>query len=271
MTYVKANVLKPSNLNAGKGGDKKNVVYIIDVADLLNEASRDSKGVLISGSHSFKENAYAIKLYCTPGTHEGKVTTEGDPDSKGLMQQYKIEHPGSELEKLEFEANWINRSVIIIEERCSDNVKFQYGASCAPLILDIEATDNKDANKSVYTFKSILKGPNKAKYEGTVSVASPVATLDADATIIDLSSGEGEYQLTDNTVPTQILSCSNEVDDLVFTVLGSGGSNPATIQAGGDFFLKNGTTWTGLANSKITFKVFKDASSNYVFFELSRV
>lgn len=268
--YVKKNIIKPSGMSPGKGGDKKDKVTIIDLDDLLNEASRDDKGVLIAGSHTFKENAYGVQLYVTPGTHEGKVTSEGEIDSEGFMQEYKLEHPGSELDILEFVANWINKNVLIIDERCSDGAKYQFGSSCAPLRLQLESTDNKEMNKSILTFKSALKGPMKAKYEGNVTLPSVTGTVDADATTVDLANGSGEYQLQDNAAATEITTCSNAADGLIFTLVGSGGNNPATISSGNDFLLKNGTTWTGLANSKITFKAFKDGAGTFKFIELSR-
>lgn len=270
MSYVKANVLKPTGMSPGKGGNKKDKVYIIDIDDLLSEASRDAKGVLISGSHVFRANAYGVQLYVTPGTHDGKVTSEGDVDAEGFMQEYVIEHPGSELEILEFIANWINRNVMIIDERCSDGVKFQFGSSCAPLRLQTESQDNKEMDKHTLTFKSAVKGPMKAKYEGTVTLPSAVATVAADATTVNLSNGGGEYQLTDNAAATEITTCTNAVNGMIFTLLGSGGNNPATIPAGNDFLLKDGTTWTGLANSKITFKAFEDGAGSFKFIEISR-
>ena len=270
MSYVKATVAKPSGMSPGKGADKKDKISIIDLDDLVNEASRDSKGILISGSHVFKENAYGIQLYMTPGTFQGKSTSEGDPDSEGFIQEVVIVHPGSKQEIREFRANWINKNILIIAEKCSDGSKDQYGASCAPLRMKLEAIDDKEMNKSTFTFTSSNKGPDVAIYEGTVTLPSVAATVDADATSVDLSNGEGEYQLTDNAAATEITTCSNAVDGMVFTLLGSGGDNPATIPAGNDFLLTEGTIWTGLANSKITFKAFKDGAATFKFIELSR-
>lgn len=270
MSYVKANVVKPTGIAPGKGADKKDKVTIFDFDDLTNEASRDAKGILISGSHVFKSNAYAIQLYMTPGSFEGKSNSEGDFDAEGFMQEVKMDHPGSKLDLLEFRQNWINKNIGIIIERCSDGSKEQYGATCAPLRLKVEGQDTKEMNKSTFTFSSANKGPDIAKYEGTVPLPSVADTVDADATSVDLANGSGEYQLTDNAAATEITTCSNAADGLVFTLLGSGGSNPATIPSGNDFLLKNGTTWTGLANSKITFKAFKDGAATYKFYELSR-
>jgi len=136
--------------------------------------------------------------------------------------------------------------------------------------MKVEATDDKDNNKSMFTFTSSVKGPNVAIYQGTITLSEPVDTVAADATSIDLTAGEGEYQLTDNRVATVIETCTNAVNGMVFTLLGSGGNEPATITKANDFVLASGTTWTGLANSKITFKAFKSDTAAWKFFELSR-
>jgi len=268
--YTKIDLNKPSVQSPGKGGNKKDQIIIIDVDDLTTEAARDSKGVLITGNHVFKAGAYAIKVYGTIDTISGKVTTEGDIDAEGFKFEYGFSHPGSALEKLEFESAYINKSVILIQESCSDGTKKQYGSKCAPLRMKLEATDDKDSNKSMFTFTSSVKGPNVAIYQGTITLSAPVDTVAADATSIDLTEGTGEYQLTDNTVATVLTTCTNAVDGMVFTLLGSGGTNPASITSANDFVLSNGTTWNALANAKITFKAFKSGSSAWKFFELSR-
>jgi hypothetical protein len=268
--YTKIDLNKPSVQSPGKGGNKKDQVIFIDVDDLTSEAARDSKGVLITGNHVFKEGAYAVKVYGTIDTLSGKITSEGDIDAEGFKAEYVFSHPGSALEKLEFESAWINKSIIIIQENCSDGTKKQYGSKCAPLRMKVEAMDDKDSNKSTFTFTSSVKGPNVAIYQGTITLSAPVDTVDADDTTIDLAAGEGEYQLTDNSGATVITTCTNAVDGMVFTLLGSGGTNPSSITKANDFVLKDGTTWNGLANAKITFKAFKSDAAAWKFFELSR-
>lgn len=270
MSYTKIDLTKPTVQSPGKGGNKKDQVIFIDVDDLTSEAARDSKGVLITGNHVFKAGTYAIKVYGTIDTLAGKMTSEGDIDAEGFKGEYIFAHPGSTLEKLEFESAWINKNIILIQENCSDGTMKQYGSKCAPMRMKIEATDDKDNNKSMFTFTSSVKGPNVAIYQGTITYATPVDTVDADDTSIDLTAGAGEYQLTDNTVATVITTCTNAVHGMVFTLLGSGGTNPASITKANDFVLVDGTTWNGLANAKITFKAFKSDAAAWKFFELSR-
>lgn len=270
MSYTKIDLAKPSIQSPGKGGNKKDTIIIIDVDDLVSEAARDSKGVLITGNHVFKEGTYAIKVYGTIDTISHKVKTEGDIDAEGFTFECNWSHPGSALEKLEFESAFINKSVILIQESCSDGTKKQYGSKCAPLRMKSEAVDDKDNNRSTFTFTSSVKGPNVAIYQGTITLSEVADTVNANATSIDLAAGEGEYQLTDNAAPTVITTCTNAVDGMTFTLLGSGGTNPATVPKANDFVLASGVTWTGLANSKITFKAFKSDAAAWKFFELSR-
>jgi len=269
MSYVKVNVSKPSKVAPGRGGDKKNKVTIVDVADLLVEAKRDDKGIVINDKHIFKENAYAINIEVTPSSIAGKGNSDGDLDAEGVTQELVFEHPGSEQEIREFRANMLGRDVMIFVERCSDGQINQYGEACNPMRMKFEATDDKDVNKTVFTFNSVVKGKDIAIYKNTLTLSEPVATVAADATSIDLSAGEGEYQLTDNAAATEITTATNAVDGMRFTVLGSGGTNPATI-TGNDFILSNGASWTGLANAKITFQAFKDGAASWKFIEISR-
>jgi hypothetical protein len=267
--YVKVNVAKPTRISPGKGGDKMAELTLVDANDVLTLAQRDSKGIKITGNHVFKPGAYAIKLYVTQDSIAGKATSEGEIDAEGIMQEIVVAHPGSAAEIREFRSNWLNRDAIAFVKKCSDNTVDQYGDKCAVLRMKFEHTDDKDQNKTVFTFASAVKGPDIAIYEGTLTLAEPVALVDADATTINLTAGEGEYQLQDNTGATVITTCTNATDGLVFTLIGSGGTNPASI-SGGDFVLKNGTAWSGLVNATITFKAFKDGAATWKFFELSR-
>jgi hypothetical protein len=270
MSYVKVNVARPAKASPGSGGDKKNKVTIVDVADILTHQPRDSKGILISGKHVFKAGAYAIELYVTPSSIAAKNTGEGEIDAEGVIQEFVFAHPGTEQEILEFRANWLGKDVLIFDEACSDGRILEYGGLCAPLRMKFEGTDDKDAKKTVFTFTSTNKGPNVAIYNNTLTLSDVTTTVAADATFIDLTNGSGEYQLTDNTIATQITTCSNASDGLVFTLLGSGGTNPASIVTGGNLLLKDGTSWSGIAGATITFKAFKDGGATFKYFELSR-
>ncbi len=271
MSYVKVDVAKPTKRSPGAGADKKDIITFVDIDDLTSEAARDDKGIVITGNHQFKANAYAIQMYVTPSSIAGKPKSEGEVDEEGILQELVVAHPGSSKEIREFRTNWLGRNVMAFIKHCSDNSVDQYGSSCAPLRLQFEGTDDKDMNKSVLTLASTNKGPDVAIYEGTLTLSDVAATVAADATTVDLASGEGEYQLTDGGAAAATLTtCTNAVDGMVFTLLGSGGSFPSTITDANDFVLATGVSWSAIAGATITFKAFKDGAASWKFIELSR-
>lgn len=268
--YVKVNVPKPGD-NLGIGGDKKAEIIFFDWDDVLTFPARDSKGILITGDILFKENAYMIKVYGTQHTIKNTAGAEGDPDSKGVIQGVEFSHPGSKLEMREFRTNWMNRNVGIIVEKPESGIKDLYGSPGAPLQLQFASTDDKDTNNTVFTFKSSQKGPDVAIYEGSVTFDTVQGTVAADATAVNVAAGQGEYQLTTGgAAAAEILNLTNPSDGGIYTILGSGGAFPSTIETGGNFVLKDGTTWTALANSRLTLKAIKDGAASFKFIEQSR-
>ena len=269
MSYVKVNVAKPG-ANLGVGGNKKAEIIVFDMDDVLAFPARDDNGHVSTADITFKPGAYMIKLYATQNTIECGHKGEGDPDKKGYIQNVKFEHPGSQPEIFEFDANWINRNVGIIIQRCSDQQKLLYGTPCAPMQMVSEKQDTKDTDHTTFTFASTQKGPIECNYQGSVSFDTVKDTVPADETTVDVAAGAGEYQLTDGTVSdATITALTNAIDGATYKLLGSGGSFPSTI-TGGSFILKNGTTWTAILGATLTVKAFKDGVSTYKFLELSR-
>lgn len=273
MSYVKIDVAKPG-LNKGAGGDKKDRIILFDMDDLLSKSmpARDANGVVMTANLTFVPNAYMITLYATSTTIKVGSNTEGDPDAEGFIHTLEFEHPGNELAIREFKQNWLSRNIGAIVEHCSSNKKDLLGSPCAPLRLTIKWEDDKDKNKSTLSFKSALKfGYDVADYQGTTTFDTVTDTVEEDGVSIDLAAGEGKYQLTDGSAaPVEIATCTNAVNGMTFTLLGSGGDHPSTIEAGGDFELAAGATWTALSGASITFRVFKNAANAFKFIEVSR-
>ena len=269
MTYVKLSVLKPGD-NMGVGGDKKDKIIVFDWDDVLTVPARDSKGIVITGNLVFNPGAYMSKVYATQSSIKAGADSEGDPDAKGITQSVDFEHPGDSVEIREFRANWMNKNIGIIIEKCSSSLKNLYGTPCSPLQMVFKAEDDKDKNKTTFTFKSTQKGPDVADYQGTTTFDAVVATPAADSTSINLTTGEGRYQLTVGTAAiVDITTCTNAVAGSKYTFLGSGGTYPPAI-TGDDFVLANGTAWSGISGAEITFEAFKDGSSTWKFIERSR-
>ncbi len=266
--YIKTDVSKPGD-NKGSGADKKDKVILVDCDDIATFPGRDASGIYIYSNIVMNAGAYMVKLYGTQTTIKASADVEGDPDGKGVIQTVEIEHPGDAAAIREFRNYWMNKNIILLVERCSTSDKNLYGSICSPLQMVFKAEDDKDKNKSTFTFKSIVKGPDVGIYTGTLTLTAPVGTVNANATTIDLTPGPGRYQLTSGTVSSvAITTCTNAVDGMVFTLLGSGGSWPSTLST--DFMLASGTAWSAISGATITFKAFKTAVSSWKFYELSR-
>ena len=269
MTYVKINVLKPSN-NAGKGSDVKGRAYIFDWGEVESGYGRDSAGVVMPGTMVFKSGCFVQMLEFTKSTIKNTSKTEGDPDKRGILQGCEFEHPGSSQDIREFRSYWMNRDIGIIFEHCEgDTPDDLYGTPCAPLQLDFSAEESKDSNHTTFTFASTNKGPDVAIYEGSMDLGSTNLIVAGD-TEIDLDDGPGIYETQDHSASVEIATIANAVHLMVFTVLGGGGDNPPTIPAGTVFQLKDGAPWTALEGATITFKVYKNGASSYIAVEQAR-
>lgn len=168
MGYVKINVNKP--VEGAWGGDHKDRVFVVDLDDLIEIAARDGSGIVISGHHVMHESVSSVEIYMDRNSFEGNSNSEGDSETEGFIQTVKFEHPGKSVDVLEFRQNWINRNAIILVEKASENKVEQYGDITAPLRMKVEGLDNKDNNKSIFTFKSMVKGPDLAIYQGDINV-----------------------------------------------------------------------------------------------------
>jgi len=271
MTYVKVSVAKPGS-NKGAGGDKKDKIILFDFDDVLTWPARDSKGVIVTDNIVFNPGAYMINIYATTDKIKIGSNSEGDLDAEGFVQNLEFTHPGNENEIREFKSNWMSRNIGAIIERCSSTKKDLLGSPCAALKMVIKWEDDKDKNLTTFTLKSANKGPyDVADYQGTTTFDTVKATVAANATSANLASGEGQYQLTVGSASAaNITSCTNAVNGGTYSFLGSGGTYPSTIDSGDDFILSNGTTWTALSGSVLTFRAFKDGANTWKFIEVSR-
>ena len=273
MTYVKISVVKPGQ-NKGAGGDKKDRIILFDMDDVLNKTfpARDSKGIVMTDNILFVENAYMITLYATSTSIKVGSNTEGEPDAEGFIHTLEFDHPGNELAIREFKHNWLSRNIGAIVEHCSSGKKDLLGTPCEALRLTIKWEDDKDKNKTTFSLKSALKSQKDiADYQGTTTFDTVTGIISEDSLNVNLVLGEGRYQLADGTAAAvKVATCSNAVNGMVFTLIGSGGTYPSTIEDGDEFVLASGATWTALANSTITFKAFKNGSSTFRYIEQSR-
>lgn len=270
MAYTKVDVVKPGS-NLGVGGNKKAEIVIFDMDDVLTFPGRDANGVVTAGNIVFKPGAYMIKVYATQNTIEAGHKGEGDTDKKGYIQNVKFEHPGDTVAILEFDANWLNRNVGILIQRCADTRKTLFGTPCAPLQMVTEHKDTKDTNTTEFTFASAQKGPIESDYQGTMALSAVTGTVAAAAVAVDVTNGPGQYQLTTGVATAAVIaSIINAVDGYTYTLLGSGGAWPSTVPPGTLFLLASGATWTAIAGATLTLKTFKDTGATFKFLEVSR-
>lgn len=273
MTYI-----KPSLISKGNGGsESKNFeIVLMDVSDVVSTPSRDGNGVLMSaGNFVFAAGKYATKMQVTSSKTSLPVTSEGEEDNVSISSLPEFSFPGSTLEFEEFVQNWTNKSIIVAVRvgACSGGSAFWriFGSKCAPLSLLLEGQNNNDATMGLIKFQQFTKTKDMpARYTGTFTYAT-ANVVAADAVTVDVSAGHGEYQLTDNTVATVITDLTNATTGTIYTLLGSGGSNPATIEASNaNFLLAGAVDWSGTAGATLTVEAIEVAGGDHVFVERSR-
>lgn len=271
MSYSKVNVLKPSGM-PGVGGNMKALISVIDLDDIYHAGlARDSKGIVIAGPIVFKSGRYAIQIEATQSTIKTGEEVTGEDDAEGINQSVEFSHPGDSVAIREFLYNWIGKNCIVVIEKCGDGTKKLFGSPCAPLKLTYKGEVDKAKNGQAITFKSAQVGPAIANFTGTLTYDGVNATVAADSTTISVALGNGEYQLTDGTSSAAaITNLTDAVNGGIYTLLGSGGSHPSTISAGGNFILASGAAWTALDGASITFEAYKDGSSTFSFIEVNR-
>lgn len=270
MTYTKVNVLRPSKPNAGAKASRKDKVVFIDLDDVLVFPSRDAKGVRITDNIVMKPGKYGVEVYGTITTMSDGYSTEGDPDKRGFMPNATFEHPGDELEIMEFIQNWTNKNIIAVFQRCDGGPAKLFGEPCAPMQLNPEGLSSNEENRQTLALEAIVKsGSVPAVYEGTITLATATGTFAADDATPSVANGSGQYELADNTAANEITSLDDAVNGGLYTLVGMGGSNPSTVTASADFILANGTTFTATSGATLTVRAMA-VSGGFKFIEQSR-
>lgn len=267
----------PSLVTKGNGSaeSKSFEIILMDAADILYTPPRDNNGILMVGNFQMKPGKYVTRVQVTSSKTTLPLSSEGEEDNVSVNALPEFTVPGSSLEAEELMQNWLNRSVIAAVHigACNDPNPFYriYGSKCAPLTLMPEGQNDNDATNLMFKFQQFAKtGLLPARYTGTFTYAT-VNTVAADATTVDVANGSGEYQLTDNTGATIITDLTNAVVGEVYTLIGSGGSNPATIESSNtSFFLAGAVDYVGLSGTTITFQALDNGGGDIFFLEKSR-
>ena len=276
MSFVKINIPKSNLGAAGAPQGKDTDIVLFDWADVVFTPTRDTNGVKMVGSFLFKPGKYAVKVYATSSSISLPRNGEGEEDSMGFTALPEFSHPGSPLELEEFITNMTNRALGVAVrvgdcDGTEDPYYKVYGSKCNPLSLMVEGQDNNEGVKDLMKFQQFRRAKSlPGRYYGNFTFDE--ATLVAvDSATPDVSAGSGEYQLQNNTVATAITNLINASHGGTYTLIGSGGTNPATIAASSaNFILAGATDWQGLAGARITLKAYEQAPGSFVFFEHSR-
>lgn len=273
MSYVRIDVNKPAGGGAPQSKGKNVVVW--DVEDIATWPGPNSKGVLMESDIVMKPGKYATYIQGTQSSYKLPKTSEGEEDNVGFTSVPEFYIPGSSLEQEEFIYWATNRNLIVgfrVGACDGDDAYYSlYGTPCNSLSLIVEGQNDNEANRNMLRFQQFQK--SKAlpiRYTGTVTF-STVNAVPADATTVDVSAGTGRYQLADNAAATVITALTNASHGTVYTILGSGGANPATIESSNaNFLLAGAVDWQGLAGTTLTLRAFAQDGGNFTFVEVNR-
>ncbi|CAM1357655.1 hypothetical protein [Tenacibaculum halocynthiae] len=264
---------KIGNIKSGAPQGKSTDIIIFNFGHIKNWPGRDKNKIKMVGGISFLKGTYIQEIYGTSSTISTPKASEGDEDMVGFTGTPEFSHPGSPLEIEEFIALNTNKQLGVAFKMggCSgEDVYYKvYGTPCNPLRLIVEGQDNNEGVKDLMKFEQSRKADVlPGRYYGTWTKAT-ANVVPADATEVDVTDGVGEYQLTDNTVATVITGFIDPVEGGVYTLKGSGGVNPSTIQASNTKFVLR-LDWQALANTSLSVIAYKKDDGNFVFIEQSR-
>ena len=275
MSFVKVNIKKSTQGAAGAPQGKDPHIVVFDWNEVKTTPTRDANRIKMEGGFVFHVGKYAIKIEGTSSSISLPRTSEGEEDAVSFQALPEFSHPGSPLEIEEFFANNTNKPLgVAVRVGDCDGTEEPYykvyGSRCNPLSLLVEGQDNNEGVKDMVRFQQFRRSATlPGRYYGNFTFDT-AEVVPADATEVDVAAGTGEYQLQDNSVATAISNLVNAVHGGTYTLIGSGGTNPATIASGGNFILAGATDWQGLAGARITLKAYDQGAGTFVFFEQSR-
>ncbi|MFI1771002.1 hypothetical protein [Thalassobellus citreus] len=267
----------PSLVQKGSGAaESKNFqIVILFLSDILTFPSSVPFSVDTVGNYIMKPNKYVTELQVTSSKTSLPGTGEGEEDNISMSSLPEYYYPGSDKVIENLIQNALNKSVIVAQKigACGDPDAFYrvYGSCAAPLTLIPEGTNNNDGTGWLLKFQQFSKTALLPKrYYGTFTKAT-ANVIAADAVTVDATPGSGEYQLVDNTGATIITDIINATTGGMYTLIGSGGTNPATIEASNaNFLLAGAVDWDALSGATLTVEAVEVAGGDHVFVERSR-
>lgn len=275
---IKVNkLLKPAT--AGAGAPKFNndkLVWLIpaDLIDVFPDA--DDKGVRLQGNIVLQNNAFAIPMYATGSTKDYAADVQGEEDAENFKLTFKANHPGDEIEASEFAVNYLGRGFVIVFDKCKSNgTRKLLGSDCHPLKLKPGFKGNKDKTGFEFSFEQSTGSRSMHfEYAGSVITEESLAPSQASTALEFLEENVNLVKINVGTASSvaAITTVEKNTGDIV-TLLGqdSDATKAATLSSaniatatGVVVLLKDGVAWKSLADSTISFMVFKTNTHTFL-------
>ena len=271
MSVFRKSVVKPAP-GAGAPKGKNPNATVVWVEDLIKEMfpNPNENGVMLVGNIPLKQNARMERIYMTDVTHKVTHKQEGDADAEGFMKAYEGSHPGDELEINEFIQNSLGEPFIIIYDvDCNTGLKKVVGLPCNPLYLKSEFLDDNTAVKHTLVFEQRRRDRHVSKfYEGELSFAENFNVADAEALALNVANGFVMKLPVSNEVTVVAIATNTLPHKKVVTLIGSGGTNPATLSGGisgpNTVIVDNGLVWEANNGAFINLQVYEGGGVTYL-------
>ena len=224
-----------------------------------------SSNVLLDGrKHFFVDTKInTINPTGTAGDAQGNIALVLSPQIEGISK---------------FSLDWIYKingeRVIAIWENCETGQKSIAGSPCSGgLLVSVQNLGRMEDgfNGAILNLTGDQCPEPFWFYDGPIITEDP-QVIASDATTFALVD-KYQYQLSENTSDTELLSITGADDDHVGRIIelvGAGLSFPTTINPSSTFILQNGVSWSASQGSKISFQIVKTGANSYAFFEVAR-
>ena len=275
---IKVNkLLKPAT--AGAGAPKFNndkLVWLIPAALVDVFPDTDDKGVRLQGNIVLQNNAFAIPMYATGSTKDYAADVQGEEDAENFKLTFKANHPGDEVQATEFAVNYLGEGFIIVFDKCKSNgTRKLLGSDCHPLKLKPGFKGNKDKTGFEFSFEQSTGSRSMHfEYAGSVITEESLAPSQASTALEFLEENVNLVKINVGTASSvaAITTVEKNTGDIV-TLLGqdSDATKSATLSSsdiatatGVVVLLKDGVAWKSLADSTISFMVFKTNTHTFL-------
>ena len=275
---IKVNkLLKPAT--AGAGAPKFNndkLVWLIPAALVDVFPDTDDKGVRLQGNIVLQNNAFAIPMYATGSTKDYAADVQGEDDAENFKLTFKANHPGDEVQATEFAVNYLGEGFIIVFDKCKSNgTRKLLGSDCHPLKLKPGFKGNKDKTGFEFSFEQSTGSRSMHfEYAGSVITEESLAPSQASTAIEFFEENVNLVKINVGTASSvaAITTVEKNTGDIV-TLLGqdSDATKAATLSSaniatatGVVVLLKDGVAWKSLADSTISFRVFKTNTHTFL-------